>query len=162
MEGKDKGNSIDRETLKNLFGKGSLPKQEHFVKLIDSTFNKTEDMLDINHQYGLMIYPVNEGNVISFFNDKDDEGTKWSIQYSKEHKGLVLKEYFEPNQKPSAQQGERIITIFRKEGVKIVVHTKEPNFELGVDDKVAFGEREGNIKGTMPADGKWHNVFVNA
>lgn len=162
MEEKDKGNSKERETLKNFFGKGSLPKQKHFEKLIDSTFNKTENILDSNEENGLMVYPVNEGNLISFFNDKDNEGKKWYIHYSKEHKGLVLKEYFEPDQKPSANQSERIATLFGKKRGKVGIDTKDSHFTLGVEHKAAFHERSENIMGTMPADGKWHNVFENA
>ena len=45
MKEKNKGNITDRATLRSFFVKGSRPTQEHFEKLIESTFNKAEDIV---------------------------------------------------------------------------------------------------------------------
>ena len=156
MEGKNKGNITDRATLRNLFGKGRRPTQEHFEKLIDSTFNKAEDNLDINDANGLMIYPVNKGKLISFFNDIDDADAAWGLQHSKELNGLVLKEHTTSN--TTDPNNKENVTLFLKEGGNIGVGTNDPICALDVNGLIASDGRVGNIVGTMPADGKWHNI----
>ncbi len=90
---KNQKNITDRKQLKTFFKKGSLPDETAFEKLIDSTFNKADDKLDINED-GLMIYPSDNGKekVLSFFEDKDDAQSRWAMFISKkEDGGLYIK-----------------------------------------------------------------------
>lgn len=150
----------DRATLISFFKKGNLPKQEHFEQLINSNFNKADDRLDISEDEGLMIYPANEGELISLFEEKDDENAKFVLSISK--KGVFIKELENTdNQQDSSKNTHTKPAFFIAEGSgNIGIGTETPVQKLDVDGLVAFHGRMGSFKeGQLPADGQWHNVF---
>jgi len=164
---KNQKNITDRKQLKAYFKKGNLPEESAFEKLIDSTFNKADDKLDINED-GLMIYPSDNGKekLLSFFEDKDDAEAMWVMSISKKETGGI---YFRKIGKSDLERYEQQdddqppVLFLQKSGGKIGVGTDSPNSKLDVKGIVASEGRAGNyIEGELDADGEWHNVFGTA
>ncbi len=162
----NKSNITDRKQLKSFFKRGSLPNENAFERLIDSTFNKADDKLDINDD-GLMIYPSENGKekLLSFFEDQDDISAMWAMYVSKKQDGGIYISKIgkldsernlqnEPDKNPAF--------FIQKEGEKIGIGTNAPEEKLDVQGIVASSGRSGNFcEGVLPADGNWHNVFKN-
>jgi len=159
---KNRANITDRKILKNLFSKGSLPTDNHFEKLIDSTFNKVDDKIDINEEDGLMIYPANKGELLSFFEDNDDENAKWIIKVAKDD-GLIIKELNDRNTlQEVTKDKEATPSLFLQKGGNIGIRTNQPHHTLDVNGMIASHGRIGNYQeGTLEADGTWQNIFVD-
>lgn len=161
---KNQKNITDRKQLKSFFKKGNLPDERAFEKLIDSTFNKADDLLDINED-GLMIYPSENGKekLLSFFENKDDADATWSIVITKKPAvGISIhKVASEQNNTNSLQEDNEQPAIFiQKEDGKVGIGTNLPNQQLDVKGKIASQGRVGNYhEGELNADGEWHNIF---
>jgi len=162
---KNQKNITDRIQLKTFFQKGNLPDQNAFEKLIDSTFNKADDLLDINED-GLMIYPSENGKekLLSFFENKDDADATWVMLISKKPtEGISINKIVQTKQKDnSLQEKIEISALFiQKEEGKIGIGTNSPSQQLDVKGKISSEGRVGNYReGELEADGDWHNVFI--
>jgi hypothetical protein len=157
-------NITDRKQLKSFFKKGNLPDESAFEKLIDSTFNKADDKLDITED-GLMIYPSENGQekLLSFFEDKDDSEATWALFISKKESGGIYFDKISPskqvNDSDQESDNSRVVFLQKEEG-KVGIGTKTPSQKLDVEGFVASKGRVGNyLEGEMDADGEWHNVF---
>ena len=162
---KNQKNITDRKQLKTLFKKGSLPDESAFEKLIDSTFNKADDKLDINED-GLMIYPSDNGKekLLSFFEDKDDPEAQWAMFISKkEDGGLYIRRIKESGFGNVLEQDNKTpppAFFIQKETENIGIGTNTPAEKLDVKGLIASEGRMGSyLEGELAADGKWHNVF---
>jgi hypothetical protein len=162
---KNQKNITDRKQLKSFFKKGSLPDQSAFEKLIDSTFNKADDKLDINED-GLMIYPSDNGKekLFSFFEDKDDAEARWAMFISKkEDGGLYIRRVAESDFNDQSKKGDETpppAFFIHKETENIGLGTNSPVQKLDVKGLVSSEGRMGNfLEGEVAADGNWHNVF---
>ena len=155
---KNQENITDRKELKTFFKKGNLPDENAFRKLIDSTFNKADDRLDIDNEDGLMIYPSENEKLLSFFEDKDKEIASWALFISKkETKGISF------NKIGSLKEKVDPPTLFLKEeDARVGIGTGNPSQKLEVKGIIASEGRMGNYlkDATVPADGNWHNVFT--
>lgn len=152
---KDKGQIQDRNTLKEYFIKGSRPTEEHFSNLIDSTFNKADDKLDINKDSGLMIYATASEALMSIFDDGDAQQAKWMLKTSKKRRGLCITEV-EGVSAPDKMEP----TLFLREGGRVGVGTINPTNELDVKGIISSHGRIGSYLQTqVKADGEWHNIF---
>ena len=159
---KNQRNITDRKQLKTFFKKGSLPDESAFEKLIDSTFNKADDKLDINED-GLMIYPSDdEERLLSFFEDKDDSSAKWVMYISKKTDGGI---YFsqlsnsDQNDNKTKNSAPQSALFLRKDGT-VGIGTNNPTQKLDVKGIIKSTGRTGSyLEGYLPADGEWHNVF---
>lgn len=144
---------ISRTKLKNFFLKGNIPTEEQFHDLIDSGLNQTDD--GIAKEQGEALKIKAEGNneeLLSFFKNLEDKTPAWSI-YSKAPNGNVGLNFSE-NGTDSR--------LFIQSGGNIGVGTTSPNEKLDVNGYVAYMGRKGTYaQGTVPADGKWHNVVSN-
>lgn len=150
---KNQSNIKDRKKLKAFFEKGKLPTAQNFHMLIDSTFNKSDDKLDIDEEDGLMIYPAKEGKLLSFFENIDDNEAKWVIKNPKK-KGIAV------NEEKTEDSKEKKPALFLQNGGKIGVGTNTPNQKLDVKGIVASHGRIGNYhQGEVKANGAWHNIF---
>ena len=70
----------DRQTLKNLFRKGSLPTQNSFADIIDSSINKIDDGFSKSMDDGLMLSPIGESDrVLSVFKKITDKTPEWKV-----------------------------------------------------------------------------------
>lgn len=169
---KHKEKIIDREQLKSFFTKGSLPSESDFVKLIDSTFNKADDKLDIDEEDGLMIYPSgNESDkLISFFQNIDDTEPSWEMGITeKESGGIYITKKQKPapetnsqdaeNKKKEDEDKEPIFYLQKEEG-NVGLGTDSPQYKLDVKGLVTSAGRVGNYReGEKKADGSWYNIF---
>jgi hypothetical protein len=161
---KNQKNITDRKQLKSFFQKGNLPDQNAFEKLIDSTFNKADDLLDINED-GMMIYPSENGKekLLSFFENKDDADATWVMVIAKKPTlGISINKIVQSRQKDNSQvEKKEIPSLFiQKEEGKVGIGTNQPKEQLDVKGKIASEGRVGNYhKGELDADGEWHNVF---
>ncbi len=142
----------DREQLKKYFRSGMLPTETHFAILIDSMFNKIDDGINKNDEEGLMIFPAGDEEVLlSFYETLKEKKASWVLVNGKgETKGLILKE-----------KGKENPTIFFQVGGNIGIGTDEPTQKLEVAGLIASQGRVGTFKkGTIPADGNWHDVLI--
>lgn len=162
---KNQKNITDRKQLKSFFKKGSLPDESAFEKLIDSTFNKADDKLDINED-GLMIYPSDNGKekLFSFFEDKDDTEAQWAMFISKkENGGLYIQKIDESDFNDLLQKDDKTpppAFYIQKGTENIGLGTHSPLQKLDVKGLVSTEGRMGNFhEGELAADGNWHNVF---
>jgi len=162
---KNQKNITDRKQLKSFFKKGCLPDESAFEKLIDSTFNKADDKLDINED-GLMIYPSDNGTekLFSFFEDKDDADARWGMFISKkEDGGLYIRRIEESDLNNSLQKDNQIpppAFYIQKGTENIGLGTHSPVQKLDVSGLVSSEGRVGKFhEGELAADGNWHNVF---
>jgi len=161
---KNQKNITDRKQLKSFFKKGNLPDESAFEKLIDSTFNKADDKLDINED-GLMIYPSENGKekLLSFFADKDDAEATWALYVSNKDSGGIYIDKIdrsrEENDSDTENDTPRILYLQKAEE-RVGIGTSLPNQKLDVKGIVASHGRLGNYhEGELDANGYWHNVF---
>lgn len=151
---KDHRKIASRKDLIKLFEKGSLPTAEHFENLIYSNFNKADDNLDISEEHGLMLYPAKEGKLLNFFEDSDDEKSKYLLSIS--HEGIFFQEVDTGDEKEEVKP-----EFFIQGGTgNIGMGDNNPKQKLDVNGLVASQGRMGNyIEGELKADGLWYNVF---
>ena len=160
---KNQKNITDRKQLKTFFKKGSLPGETAFEKLIDSTFNKADDKLDITED-GLMLYPSDKEKLLSFFEDKDDAEARWALYISKkENGGLFIRKVEESDFDDSSTQDEEKTPpafYIQRETENIGLGTGTPAQKLDVQGYIASKGRMGTFReAQVEADGNWHNVF---
>ena len=154
-----------RKTLKTLFKRGQLPSEEDFEILVDSTFNRYDDNLDVTPENGLQVHAVNEGQLISFF-DHTDEGAVWKLKFSKNYDGIIFEKQgqHKAHSTKQALEGDAtedaaVFYIANKGNVGI--GTAAPEHKLDVRGLIASKGRIGTyVVGTKPANGKWQNVFT--
>ena len=146
---KNQRNITDRKQLKTFFKKGSLPDESAFEKLIDSTFNKADDKLDINED-GLMIYPSDdEERLLSFFEDKDDSSAKWVMYISKKTDGGI---YFsqlsasDQNDNKAKNSAPQSALFLRKDGT-VGIGTNNPTQKLDVKGIIKSDRPYGKLPG---------------
>lgn len=143
----------NRASLKNSFLRGSIPKEDDFHNLIDSTLNKQDDGIrkEPGSAIGITADGVNE-EILSFFRNIDDLEPKWkfTIQSEKGKDGLNI------------QNAEGDSKLFIEQSGNIGIGTQEPRNKLHVDGFVGMTGRIGYYAyGEVPADGEWHEVVSN-
>ncbi|MFT5834020.1 MAG: hypothetical protein ACI97N_001651 [Cognaticolwellia sp.] len=150
----------DRDTLKNYFKHGSVPSEVHFQDLIDSLVNKVDDGLDKDLANGLQLSPRGTSKkVISFFENIKDKSTSWSVALNPDprSKGLGFSD-------GTKKEGEALahFPLYLKKEAGIGVGTTNPNYAMDVNGLVGMHGRIGTFaKGSIPADGKWHDVIAD-
>jgi len=85
---KKRKTASNRETLKNFFRQGSLPTEEHFGDLIDSTLNIIDDGFSQSADNGIEITRLGtKQRLISFFSQPEEQ-PDWSIGCDPDTKSL--------------------------------------------------------------------------
>ncbi len=144
----------DRKTLKTLFQKGSMPSEESFADVIDSTINKIDDGFSKSLEDGLMLSPIGKSNkVLSIFKKITNKVADWSFSLqTKEEKEDVLHIQNKNQEIPSM--------TFTEKG-NVGIQTITPNTALDVNGFVSSKGRVGNLTevSTVPADGSWHTIL---
>ncbi len=141
----------NRSTLKHYFREGTLPSEDNFGDLIDSSLNLVDEGFDKTPENGFKLSLVGEHDrLISFFRNLADKNAVWSINYDKEQDRLFIK-------KPDTETPPAM--TFAGDG-KVGVNKINPAYALDVNGVVASQGRIGTYPANpVPADGKWHNII---
>ncbi len=146
----------DRNTLKHYFKKGDIPSEAEFEHLIDSGINKIDDGFSKTRDHGLMISGVGGSeNLISFYEEIQDEDAQWVISINKEDTISGEKNDLEIRNPES----EIPLLTFNKEG-RMGINEPMPKTELDVNGWISSKGRLGSYAGgsTIPADGSWYAI----
>lgn len=147
----------DRDTLKNYFRQGSVPSELHFQDLIDSTVNKVDDGLDKDLNNGLQLSPRGRSkNVMSFFESFKDKTRAWNVSLNPDPRssGIGFSHAMPDQEAPHFP-----LFIAREGGIG--VGTARPQHLLDVQGVAGMQGRVGTFKqGSVPADGKWHDIVT--
>lgn len=147
-------NLKNRETLKEFFRKGKMPAEGNFEAMIDSMVNRIDDGFSKDMEHGMMLSPEGSSkSLISFFRSIEQKNPAWTVAIDADdkHRGLS---FIEPN----SQGGD--VRLFLQEGGNVGIGTIEPQCKLHVEGMIGSKGRVGTFaSGTVPADGKWHNVL---
>lgn len=143
----------NRASLKNSFLRGSIPREDDFHNLIDSSINKQDDGVrkEPGFALGITADGANE-EALSFFKNIEDIEPKWkiSIQSDQGKEGFNI------------QNAEGKSNLFIEQSGNIGIGTQTPMNKLHVDGFVGMTGRIGYYAyGEVPADGKWHDIITN-
>lgn len=141
---------INRQTLKNYFKKGGFASEKHFNDLIDSTINSVDDGISKTTDHGLKLSPLKkDSKLLSFFKRITQEYSNYSFNLdNNDSEGLSINNY-----------DNSTIMKFNKAG-NVGVNTNNPNYSLEVNGTLGVKSQVGLFKkGSVPADGNWHNIL---
>mgnify|MGYP007077385803 CR=1 FL=1 len=144
----------NRSTLKRYFREGSLPSEDQFGDLIDSSLNTIDEGFDRSAENGFEIALVGDHErLISFFRNTAQKDPVWSVSYDKRRDTLV---FLKPQQDNTSA---KVLTL-APEG-RVGINREAPQWALDVDGVVAARGRIGanpTPQTTVPADGEWHDI----
>lgn len=154
--------SHGRAELKKFFLNGSIPSENHFECLIESTINKIDDGF-YKDDVGLHLSPSPEDNrLITLYNNADASTPFFSIGYNGQDEASMQ---FKPcvdtaegnmaDEKVAAEN-----SFFFHHGGRLGIGTKSSGlYGLQVRGYAAMEGRIGSYgSGTVAADGKWHEL----
>ncbi len=174
-----------RETLRNYFNTGCLPKAKHFHDLIDSTLNMEDEGFNKTPEDGLQVFTRGgESSLLSFFREGVDLGVPpWRVRFDTGRDSLQFAhtsgddEGSEPGSEPAAGDEARadpLAVLSLAPGGRVGVNVTQPECELDVGGVVKARGRMGIMPDRVPdggekpepghpappllADGKWHNI----
>jgi hypothetical protein len=164
------GKLSSRETLKNYFKAGSLPKQEHFHDLIDSTLNMEDEGFSKTEMDGLKIATGGDSkSLLSFFRRSLGEGDPlWRLGLDERDDTLGFVH------RDEAARAGADPTLSMSPGGKVGVNTSHPERDLDVNGIARMVGRVGivprrEVDGIVDADpakppppvlanGQWQNI----
>lgn len=149
-------NRKDRKTLKTYFQSGKVPTEEQFAELIDSVANVLEDGQVRTKENGWMIYPLKGGTPgLGFYMEKpvdDAVPPVWLLSVNAE-KELLLKN----------EKGETVLSVSQDKIFTISDRLKVKDDIMADAFKGSTGITSENTEYLqIPADGKWHDLPVEA
>jgi hypothetical protein len=160
-----------RSTLKDYFSDGSMPTQQHFVDLIDSTLNLKEEGFDKTVEDGEVVQALNDqdANLISFFRSRIPQQAQWRLALSGQGNTLRFESPVRP-EKPAREGGggstaggpdDPLLSLTQAR--RVGIGTAEPTEALDVRGRVAMTGRRGSLRppGPVLADGQWHDLTGN-
>ena len=155
--------SRDRQTLKNYFREGNLPTEEHFVDLVDSMLNMTDEGFRKGLEHGQeLAVPTGRNALISFFRTEAPQTPAWSIQFGEDREQLVFRT---PHHQPTDAQPTLATVLCLDQDKRVGINVDCPRAELDVGGAVRCESRLGSYpvesNESLLADGKWHPVLVN-
>ena len=156
----------NRKTLKGFFKAGSLPTEDHFADLIDSTFNilSDGDRRDATEEAQVVSPRSETGNLIRFSQEPEkeaEERTAWDLAFRAGSADALLfriASKTEPEPKDEKHEPSSVLTLTANH--KVGVNTLNPLYTLDVAGPVRASGRLGVCPLQTPAwaDGKWHNI----
>lgn len=143
---------FNRTTLKGFFQKGSVPTEEHFANLIDSTINKIDDGFNKTGEHGLKIAAGGESQkLLSFYDDIKKRDPQWYVALNPNEvsRGLGFAE---------SQNGT---SLFLQDGGHVGIGTEDPQHTLDVHGTASMRRRVGSYQrqSEAAADGEWHIIL---
>lgn len=172
----------NRETLKNFFRHGSLPSEESFHDLIDSTLNMSDEGFDKSPENGFQVLAQgSRPSLLTFYREEDPADPIWRLALDEVDRRRLLIWDDGPEGREGEipadgadDRGPRRPTLTLGPGARVGVNTAEPQRELDVDGFVRSRGREGVVperpardeggeaaaQGAPPvlADGAWHDI----
>ncbi|MFQ6026088.1 MAG: hypothetical protein ACE5Q6_01080 [Dehalococcoidia bacterium] len=152
----------NRQTLIGYFKKGSIPTQDQFEDLVDSTVNIIDDGLYKTPQDGLKLSQYQDGKLISFYKNSLvsnplyflnlDQDDNLILRGGRQRKILLLPEPGEPEPEESQEQ------------LKVGINIDAPENELHVggvirsEGRIGVASKVGQQKLEVSADGVWHSI----
>jgi hypothetical protein len=142
----------NRDTLKRKFNDGEMPSASAFSELIDSMLNIVDEGFDKTAADGLKVSQLNQGKLLSFYQNIDIKSPIWSIQLDGPEGGLAFGN--------AANAGA--LTLRQLKVGHNGEHNREPgagDFELDMAGRIVADGRRGRAgRLSVPADGKWHDI----
>jgi hypothetical protein len=161
----------NRKTLASYFTNGTLPKEENFSDLIESTVNIVDDGFDKSPQDGMKIAQLeNSSKLISFYEEITVKSPVWSMAFSDPKQGTQtsgnknLNFYFGIQ---SAAGMTLAAGAYKDQGnpgdsadardVRVGINNDAPSQALDVNGVIAANGRIGR-GGKIRADGEWYPI----
>ena len=131
----------NRASLRNLFKRGSLPREESFAELIESCVNRLDDGFEKLPGLGFKISSTGEQDgLICFARDSRPSVIRWSISYQPDSDDLLIKSGAPGSDAPD------VMTLKRDGRVE-------------VPGNVSMGGRQGvETMGRVEARGGWKDI----
>jgi len=142
----------NRQALKRLFKKGSIPKEKDFADLIDSTLNIVDDGIDKSSDKGLILFPKHETDndgetVLSVAKAHNDPTPQWKIAIT-QNDDLEIRRCADGTDTP--------VLLLKSNGA--IVLGNDNHCEL-LNGAFRSKSREGTLfRGCVAADGEWHDI----
>lgn len=138
----------NRDTLKRKFTDGEMPSASAFSELIDSMLNIVDEGFDKTAADGLKVSQLNQGKLLSFYQNIDIKSPIWSVQVNTADGSLA----FGNGLNPAA------LTLRQRAG-EDGEETPTNAFELDLKGQMIADGRQGR-PGVLEvrADGKWHDI----
>ncbi len=138
---------LNRQTLKSYFKKGSFPTEVHYAHLIDSMLNVVDDGIGRGADEGFRLTPQGiSRKLLSFFSNAREKQPEWMVTFN-DREGL---QFQQPGQEPA---------LFLDKDMRVGIGTSNPGHNLEVKGTCGMDSRTGTFRrGSIPADGKWHNL----
>jgi hypothetical protein len=165
-----------RATLKGFFQRGSLPTEQNFAALIDSTVNRLDDGFTSSARYGLQL-TAGGGRLTTYYASQqqfDAQRPAWFVELAPATKpdGLSFSQAIPP--KPSDEATATASTavvpgtsrLHLQAGGNVGVGTTDPTDRLDVRGFVASKGRIGSFVDAkqsrlgVPADGEWYPILT--
>jgi hypothetical protein len=138
----------NRDTLKRKFNDGEMPSASAFSELIDSMLNIVDEGFDKTAADGLKVSQLNQGKLLSFYQNIDIKSPIWSIQLDGPEGGLAF-----------GNAANASALTLRQLKVEHDGETLPGDFELDMAGRIVADGRRGRTgRLSVPADGKWHNI----
>lgn len=148
----------NRSTLKNFFRNGSVPSENQFGDLVDSTLNIIDEGFDKSPTEGLKVSQLgDDGKLISFFRDNLAGNALYFMKVDRDE-NLVF---------GSGQQRNILFRLEETrtgERLKVGINTEQPEMELDVggviraEGRIGVAGRADKEELNVRANGTWHNI----
>ncbi|WP_157050680.1 hypothetical protein [Herbaspirillum rhizosphaerae] len=138
----------NRDSLKSKFNDGEMPSASAFSELIDSMLNIVDEGFDKTAADGLKVSQLNQGKLLSFYQNIDIKSPIWSIQLDGPEGGLAF-----------GNAANASALTLRQLKVEHEGEMRAGDFELDMAGRIVADGRRGRAgRLSVPADGKWHNI----
>jgi hypothetical protein len=153
----------NRETLKSHFQNGSLPSQDEFSDLIDSTLNVIDEGFDKSPADGFQVSQLgDDGRLISFFRNVPVDRLLWFLRV--DNKDNLI---FGNGNTNGNTNNFATLSLAREEtqgkgkiGINLDMN-QQPEYELDVGGVIKTEGRIGgslNNQNAVPANREWHDI----
>lgn len=143
----------NRDTLRRKFGNGEMPSATAFSELIDSMLNIVDEGFDKTPVDGLKVSQLNQGKLLSFYQNIDVKSPIWSVQLDGPGGGLAF----------GNENNPTVLTLRQLPGRQVTQTSGKSDaaadFELDLAGRIVADGRRGRPGSrSVPADGKWHDI----
>lgn len=147
-----------RETLKKFFKNGQIPNETHFSSLIDSVIVQHDDGISKDEKNGYSIAPLGSSSkLMTFYENIDRVDPLFFVEKDLLDSPSVKFRSGTTNNKADNKKEDSF--YFHQNGNLGIGKKSNLNFKVDINGFSASQGRIGNYSyGTIPADGKWHDI----